>query len=238
MVIKILIEKIKKELKDMWAAETSLPDYVPGGYAGKTIPKNKVSLFAFIALTLILAGIFWNAAANTDTVGLETGGSKNAILVNETWNKDDYTREHEATEVEQRFKGRVNSTSFELAWTDDDTSEANVGGIGVQNQPDRFRLTIVSPNGTEYSEEAESDINTEDGIITIDVLVGMTEKEKKKGRIEDFEVGDWNVTVECVEAGDSETTLGQVVAQDTGNDWILTVTYIYWKEASEGELTK
>ena len=44
MVISALIEKIQKDLSNMWHSETELPEYVPGGYAGRTIPKNQVSI--------------------------------------------------------------------------------------------------------------------------------------------------------------------------------------------------
>jgi hypothetical protein len=111
----------------------------------------------------------------------------------------------------------------------------NVGGIGVQNQPDTFRLTVVIPNGTEYQVEAASDISSENGIILIEIPLGMTEDEQKSGNIKDFEAGEWTITVECVEAGDSETTTGQTVAQDDGNAWTLDVNYTYFKEKGDEE---
>ena len=54
---------------------------------------------------------------------------------------------------------------FQLTWTDDDTTE---GGV-YENQPDRFRLTVQTPAGEEFSEEAEDDSGSNNGIIIIEV---------------------------------------------------------------------
>ena len=229
MVVSALIEKIKKDLSTMWHSETELPEYVPGGYAGRTIPKNQVSIAIFIILTLMLALIFWNAAANTDTVGLDSGGSENALLINETWSTNGDTQEGQASDVDPLFKGRVNWTLLQLTWTDDDTSTVTVGGIGLENQPDTFRLTIVIPNGTEFEVEDSSD-SSGNGVITIEIPLGVTEEEQKSGNIKDFEAGEWTITVECVEAGDAETSTGQTIQQDDGNDWTLNVNYNYYKK--------
>ena len=193
---------------------------------------HKIRLIANILIVSILLTIIVVTAEEDDDDN-DDWYYGDAVLVSESWSKDNYTREGDSTEVDHLFEGRVDSTIFELTWTDDDTTEANVGGLGVQNQPDRFSLTIVSPNGTEYSEEAESDISSEDGVILIEIYLGMTEEEQKKGKIKDFEAGDWGITIECVDAGDSETTLGQVIAQDNGNEWTLSVTYTYFKEVNE-----
>ncbi|MCK4614738.1 MAG: hypothetical protein KAU14_08035 [Thermoplasmata archaeon] len=193
---------------------------------------HKIRLIANILIVSILLTIIVVTAEGDDDDN-DDWYYGDATVVSESWSKDNYTREGESTEVDHLFEGRVNSTIFNLTWTDNDTTEANVGGLGVQNQPDRFRLTIVSPNGTEYSEEAESDISSEDGVILIEIYLGMTEEEQKKGKIKDFEAGDWGITIECVDAGDSETTLGQVITQDNGNEWTLLATYTYFKEVNE-----
>lgn len=185
---------------------------------------------ALVLLILLLVG-WWAGVYEEETeASFSSIGGVNYELANETWSASDYTAEGEETEVDDEFDGRVKTARFELTWTDDDTTEGNIGGTGVQNQPDTFRLTIITPNGTEYSEEAASDVNSENGIITIEVLAGMTELEKGNDRIEDFEAGDWEITVECVEAGDSRDNLGVIVFADDGNQWSLAVEYGYYKE--------
>ena len=185
---------------------------------------------ALIVLILLLMG-WWAGIYEEETeASYSSIGGVNYEIVNATWSAGDYTAEGEETEVDEEFEGRVKTARFDLTWTDDDTTEGNVGGIGVQNQPDTFRLTIITPNGTEYSDEAASDVNSENGLITIEVIAGMTELEKGNDRIGDFEVGDWEVTVECVEAGDSRDNLGVMVYQDDGNEWSLFVEYGYYKE--------
>lgn len=196
-------------------------------------PKEKgVSL----AVMLLLLTIGWGLGAfDVESEGLyRNPDDPNFDLVNGSWSADDYTDEGQSTDVESHFSQRVNETTFTLRWTDDDTTEGNVGGMGVQNQPDKFNLTVISPNGTEYSDEAESDISSEDGEITIHIEIGLSMEEAEDEQIDDFEAGDWVITVECVEAGDSETTTGQTMAQDGGNEWTLDVSYTHYKEKTGG----
>jgi len=185
------------------------------------------------AVVLVLLLISWWAGAFEEAgeeEPMSSAGDANFEFVNSTWSNSDYTAEGSETEVDDQFEARVERASFVLTWTDDDTTEGNIGGTGVQNQPDTFRLTVVSPNGTEYQEEAANDVSTEDGEIIIDVFLGLTEREREENWVENFEKGGWNITVECVEAGDSRDNLGLYNFQDDGNDWTLSVSYAYFDE--------
>ncbi len=156
----------------------------------------------------------------------------------------DYTAEGDswdhALEVNQTNMTQI---EFVLTWTDDDTAEANVGGAGVQNQPDSFRLTIILPNGTEIQDEAESDITSEQGIITINAAIfslpesnmekmGGSSADEVASKVVKVEgMGVYNITIECINAGDSQTTTGQTTTNDNGNDWNLDVNvYFYTAE--------
>ena len=152
-----------------------------------------------------------------------------------------HTNEGEDDTIPVDIADPVNIVTLEfiLTWTDDDTTEANVGGLGVQNQPDTFRLTVVTPEGIEHSEEAASDVSTEDGLILINFTfqsfpeddLGVPSQSNvtlEQELTTTHGLGNWTVTVTCEEAGDSETTTGQTVAQDGGNDWDLDVVATYY----------
>lgn len=160
----------------------------------------------------------------------------------EIFSAADHTNEGQSWTSPMDVAGPKNITHLEfvLTWTDDDTSEAEVGGLGVQNQPDSFSLTVTMPNGTEHSEEGTSDINTKDGIITIIVMfqsfpentfqVLSQSKETLQGELtKENGFGNWTISVTCEEAGDSKTTTGQTTAEDDGNDWDLRVTAVYYE---------
>ena len=59
------------------------------------------------------------------------------------------TNEGDSWESPVEVTGPMNITSivFTLTWNDDDTSTVTVGGNGVRNEPDTFRLTVESSNG-------------------------------------------------------------------------------------------
>ncbi len=161
-------------------------------------------------------------------------------------NLQDYTGEGESDMFTTNFTGPLNITriEFEFTWIDDDTSEANVGGLGVQNQPDSFRLTVLDPSGEEQSDEAESDISSEEGIIVLtfefmEIVQNKTENSSSSAEALSEEIttmngiGSWIFTIECLDAGNSETTTGQTTAQDDGNDWNLRVTAFYYEAKIE-----
>lgn len=143
--------------------------------------------------------------------------------------------ESETIPVDIADPANIVTLEFILTWTDNDASEINPGGLGpVQNQPDTFRLTVAMPDGTEHSEEAANDIETKDGIILINFTfqsfpeddLGIPSQSNftlEQELTTEYGFGNWTVTVTCEEAGDSETTTGQTVDQDDGNDWDLDV---------------
>jgi len=192
-------------------------------------PKEKALATLFVLILLIVG---WKAGVFEEEIEASYSGvaEPNYIISNSNWSAQGETSEGDVSEVEHQFKGRVWNATFVLEWTDDDTTEGNIGGTGVQNQPDKFRLTVVTPNGTEYSKEAENDVVSEKGVIRIEVVCNLTEKEEKEKTIEDFEAGNWTIKVECVEAGDSTDNFGNTWFQDDGNSWSLSVEYSYYEK--------
>jgi hypothetical protein len=159
----------------------------------------------------------------------------------------DFTGEGQTTDVMIDIAQQTNITnlSFELRWTDDDTSGASGNGNGVVNQPDHFILTVQDPEGgAPITMEGENEIG-QDGTILIvfDFPVegltfdmngttatgGSAEAVSEKLTVMNG-MGNWSVTVECTEAGDAEDSLfGTTVEQDDGNAWTLDVRAIYYE---------
>jgi len=222
MVISTLIETIIKELKNMWASETTLPENVPGGFGGRTIPKNQVSFVAFIILTILLAAIFWNAAANTDTVPLPSGGGDgNTELVGGALNAiTDHSNENTEQPIEVSVEEKaIAEITFTLSWEDEQP------GMGRTNDPDEFAIEVTTPWGeTNETPMTQNNGNNRQGEIELEFTT--------QGEYPDTgSAGSYDVIVKMGDAGDIR--LGPVVvSSDDGNDWTLTVTYTYWKEAS------
>jgi hypothetical protein len=224
MVVSDLIEKIQKELGTMWHSETDLPDSMPGGLGGRTIPKNQVSIAVFILLTLLLAMIFWNAAANTDTVGLPGGGGGGNVDLDTgamdpiNGNSAENSQQEFNVSVEEKAIAEI---TYTLTWEDE---QANPG---FSNDPDEFSLAVNTSWG-EYAETPMTE-NGGDGRGEVSLTFAAPGVYPDTGS-----AGEYIVTVTMGEAGD-EWPLGIPSAgfNDPGNDWTLTVTYTYWKEASE-----
>lgn len=211
----------------MWASEATLPDSMPGDMAGKTIPKNKVSLVIFIILTLMLALIFWNAAENTATVGLPGGGGGgNTDLVTDGVEPiEDYAQENSRDDrvvpIEEKAIAQI---TFTLTWEDEEDDAPPV----VTNEPDEFALNVTTPWGESNETAMTANERNEQGVVSLEFIA--------PGEYPDSgSAGDYNVSIIMGEAGDqlSSTPLIQAGFNDNGNDWTLTVSYTYWKEASD-----
>lgn len=224
MVISALLEKIQKELSNMWHSETTLPDYAPGAYAGRTVPKNQISIVVFVLLTLLLAGIFWNAAANTETVSLPGGGGDGKYDIDNgaqdpiNGYSDENTEDTFPVSVEEKA---IQKVTFTLSWEDEQPRP------GFGNDPDEFSLHVNTTWG-EYNETPMTE-NGGDRRGEVSLEFAAPGEAPDTGS-----AGEYNVTVEMGEAGDEwPLNIPSVGFNDPGNDWTLTVTYTYWIEASE-----
>jgi hypothetical protein len=113
----------------------------------------------------------------------------------------------------------VTEVFFELHWEDEDNLK-DAGVYKVQNQPDEFKFTVVSPwDEMFFSEIGASDYGGS-GIIEMNIFVP-----------EDYAaIGDWRITIYCGDCGD-QVLVGEIIGEgptveeDTGNGWELTYYY-------------
>ena len=110
---------------------------------------------------------------------------------------------------------------FELHWEDEDNIK-DAGYYKVENQPDYFNFTVVSPWDQAYLSETGASTHGGSGIIEMNIPVP-----------EDDEVlGDWTVTIHCGDCGD-QVVVGEIIGEgptveeDTGNGWALTYYYTF-----------
>lgn len=224
MVISAIIEKVKKELQKMWTSETTLPNYVPGGMAGRQVPKNKISIAVFFILILFLAYIFHDAAANTDTVPLPGGGGGGNVEldVGRLDPIDGYSQEYsERTELVDMQEKAIAEITFTLTWEDE------APPAGFQNHPDEFSLNVTTPWGdSDETPMTENDQNTRRGEISLTF--------QAPGAYPDTgSAGEFVVIIRMGEAGDVwPLGIPSVGFADNGNDWRLSISYTYWKPAS------
>ncbi len=220
----VLMDKVKKELIAMWTAESTLPENTPGGLGGTVFPKNKVSIAIFIILTLILAGLFWNAGANTDTVSLPGGsGGGNVEPLNGGL---DPINGHSEENTEQVMNISVDEAAiikitFTLTWDDEQAT------TGFENYPDSFQLNVTTPWGASNQTDMEENDGNGHGEISLEF--------EAPGEYPDTQsAGDYDTIVRMGEAGDQwPIIIGPSGGfNDSGNDWTLTITYTYWGEAA------
>ncbi len=183
--------------------------------------KQKLQLLASLFVLLILIGMI--VSFSMEDIGKFVPGSpereKERRVLSSSMETRGYLGEGESKDIDLEFVNRtvVNAT-FWLNWTDDDTQEIGAGVIlGSENQPDGFTLRIRTPEGEEKAETGYNDLDTGEGSLVIRISIGGGEMEE-----------DWELTIKCVEAGDSVGQLsGLTTAEDQGNDWELCVSYEY-----------
>jgi len=110
----------------------------------------------------------------------------------------------------------VTEVHFELHW-EDEANQKDAGVLKVQNKPDYFNFTIVTP----WEETIDSDTGASSyggaGQLLVDIIV-PDEPEAA--------MGDWRVNIHCGDCGD-QVLIGlsgeelATVEEDTGNNWLL-----------------
>lgn len=109
-----------------------------------------------------------------------------------------------------------------LTWTDEAPENAGTP-LADTNQPDTFRVTVTTPDGTERVSEEVANAVGEQGVITVG-LPAITDR-----RTGELQTGDYTVTVELVEAGDQTSPVPLVpVTADDGNAWELGLVVDHW----------
>lgn len=203
--------------------------------------KNDSVMLAFGIIVLVIAvmgtaafegeepgaggGLLWDVYfdVTTETVHTEQGSTNEG-------ESDEFT-----VDVSGNFT--IMNLTFELRWTDDDTTNTPVS----PNQPDTFNLTVTDPTGEDMRQvEGSNPNNNQNGMLSITFELSILESNftvksavSEEALEEELTLthgfGDWSVIVECVDAGDSEDPFtGTTVDQDNGNDWTLTVDAEYY----------
>jgi hypothetical protein len=108
---------------------------------------------------------------------------------------------------------------FELHWEDEDNLK-DAGVYKVQNKPDYFNFTVVTPWEEEFNSETAASSYGGAGVILLDVPVPDDESS----------LGDWRITIYCGDCGDQVIVgviggEGPVAEEDTGNGWELSYYY-------------
>lgn len=136
----------------------------------------------------------------------------------------DYATEGEANEKKYDVADfNVHAISFKLTWKDED----DVGWIGPspnhQNEPDKFTLSVIGPDGSVKDSDSGSNQHGKEGLLEMTLEVPTPTTDSLNG------TGEWNITI-TVEAGDHEPTrIGLFKFLDKGNDFTLEITHEYYK---------
>lgn len=108
---------------------------------------------------------------------------------------------------------------FELHWEDEDNLK-DAGYYKVENQPDEFNFTIITPWGDMIQSDTGLSSYGGAGVIMKDTPVPDDETAR----------GNWEVTISCGNCGDQVAVgpvvgEGPVVEEDNGNGWDLLYYY-------------
>lgn len=120
---------------------------------------------------------------------------------------------------------------FTLKWRDEEDS-GGISGINYDNQPDRFSLTVIPSwnRSMEISQEAQNPMGDE-GVIIITIEIFSKFEPKYDPYYEGL--GEYVITVGCIECGDQEPTFNLLNLRnepDDGNNWELSVKYEYYQK--------
>lgn len=183
-----------------------------------------------IFITVILAGVFYVEAqadvANLDELqGLvEEGGKPEGELVEKTvrGSETGNTNENDMSEIDLTIEQiMLTEVSCTLTWQDDGSSY-----FRGTNDPDYFKVSIQAPNGEILD---DSDLSST-GSVTATARLDYEESD-----FEENYVGTWAILVEAGECGDDHAPGGFRTTSDTGNEWTLSITYIYEEYQEETE---
>lgn len=181
-----------------------------------------IGIVGAVILVAAMAGVFWYEGANAGGAGSQRFDVQWSTATMDGPTVEGETQEGESTdETVELTTANITEVSFTLSWSDD---------VG---DPDTFRITVTSPDGSLMnSTEGDS------GEIRV-AFPGVNDLPPEKTVLADSEEdaraqladqhtktlgqGEWQVTIELVEAGDFDPTgQGPPLQEDTGNSWELT----------------
>ncbi len=109
------------------------------------------------------------------------------------------------------------AANLTLTWNDNDVTGPGPGvtPIAPVNEPDTLGVIVTLPDGTQIS-RGGSNSGSGEGSVSLQVPQPI-----------DGNITDWEIVVECTEAGDLVGRFGRVWAVDGGNAWDLEIEYTY-----------
>lgn len=117
----------------------------------------------------------------------------------------------------------VNTVTVTLTWTDEeDLQPYNLRTY--ENQPDGFSLSIKDPTGKSWNAKTVYNTHGSEGVNEVPIEFNATVVPFLNG------TGDWEISVNMVEAGMFATDQGPgaIGYTDEGNDFMLEVVYSYY----------
>ncbi len=109
------------------------------------------------------------------------------------------------------------AANLTLTWNDNDVTGPGPGvtPIAPVNEPDNLGVIVNLPDGTQIS-GGGTNSGSGEGSVSLQVPQPI-----------DGNITDWDIVVECTEAGDLVGRFGRVWAADGGNAWDLEIEYTY-----------
>ena len=179
---------------------------------GHDVPKNWIGFVVFLLIMGVMASVFSGAA--DQEIG---GGSGGDIFAPKGYVRTDYTNEGMTEDLTITIPDEnVIWVNFTLTWRDE-ADEPN-----RQNEPDSFTLGVTTPWGEDDSGSGTNPRNGE-GTITLDFTNYASEDTPYNSE----GTGDYEITVRCDDAGNQVFIGGIFADDDDGNQWTLTMEYIY-----------
>ncbi len=200
--------------------------------------KWKTGLVGMIIITFMLAGVFNYEANAIDVVdeatlmelstSMTTGSKAELVEFITEGSRSGHTNEQDSTDERIIIENeRLLELSCILHWAD----EASDYFQGT-NEPDEFKVSILTPKGEVLDESEEST----SGTVTASARLPDFEEDDF---IENY-VGDWIIRVQAGNCGDDSAFVrlgGLRTTPDTGNDWTLDFSFKYmdYEEPETGD---
>ncbi len=137
-----------------------------------------------------------------------------------------YTAEGQGEVATPNLQGlNLVAANLTLTWNDNDVTGPGPGvtPIAPVNEPDTLGLIVNLPDGSQIS-VGGTNSGSGEGSVSLQVPQPI-----------DGNITDWEIVVECTEAGDLVGRFGRVWAVDVGNAWDLEIEYTYmvWVEPEQ-----
>ena len=117
----------------------------------------------------------------------------------------------------------VSNVKVTLTWTDE-PDETIFLVKRLENQPDEFKLKLVSPSDSQVESGFIANKRGESQSITLEMKIEHDSYKSTNG------TGVWKVIVLCGDCGDHQPNVGFLGKADNGNDFEFGIEWTYWVE--------